>query len=1002
MRRFMLIALVVATALVVVGSADDPYPQKSKTYGGKTYPRVRAAFDYARASGVVATSGDDPVITVKTKQAAGHDVRLDVAYLPGVLGGDAIGRMVAWGDSSSSLRRYTQEVDLSTLAGDWSYYVGDTVRAWVVVDGVAEFDRKLVFIHPDVTPPALQLFALTSPDSTEAGGNWRVNLAFTADEVVTAVAKFAASAGGLAAADTVVLGTDASSYDGPRDTGILLDDLNDGTVYASLDVTDGSGNGPTSSSTTLAVTRQADLTPPSITAFAFAAVDSSDDRNIEADFSVTVSEIGGEVDLEWYWDDEAPTPWVDPSPVTVTDLTDTYTAATTTDHESLPRDMTARVRVSDALGNWSDYSSINPTIPRAGDVTPPVIASFVTDAPDSSEADGDWVLNVAFSSDESGEAVVKFATSSGGLAAADTIVLGADISSYDGPRNTGITLDALNDGTIYASLVVTDASDNASDTSNDSQAVTRQEPPDTTPPTLTFASISYDENTETVIGNVTSNEDWYISYRNRVDSGTWTSSAVGDTLADDQTVIVDVSGESGGALIEIEVGGEDAAGNAATAVSDTISVDRTPSAPTGLAASDDEDSQTTVTWTDPAIGDVDSFSVYVGTGTGGPYTLYASGIDVTAETTTVSGLTNGSTYYIVATVTDDGANESAQSSEVNATPAAAATSGAFEVVFSIDTSGDATERTVTLPLNSGNGSTFDCTVDWGDGSADSEITAVDDADRIHEYAYDAGGSETEYTVSITGTLEGWSFNNSGDNLDDVVYVASWGSSPDFGGFKYMEHGFRGCSLDSIASGPIPASGDGVTTFAHCFRDNSLTSIPSGLFDNHTSVTSFAHCFRDNSLTSIPSGLFDNNTIVTSFYMTFGDNSLTSIPSGLFDNNTSVTNFGYTFYNNSLTSIPSGLFDNNASVTSFYRTFGGNEDLQIPSDVFPVTTAYWEDRNVDFTSMFERSGTFGGTQGTAPALWTIDFGTGTIDSTDVFAGHDSSSLSNYGDIPAGWR
>ena len=100
--------------------------------------------------------------------------------------------------------------------------------------------------------------------------------------------------------------------------------------------------------------------------------------------------------------------------------------------------------------------------------------------------------------------------------------------------------------------------------------------------------------------------------------------------------------------------------------------------------------------------------------------------------------------------------------------------------------GDTTARTITLPLNSGNGSTFDCVVDWGDGSATSTITAVDDADRIHTYA-----SDGTYEVEITGTCEGWSFNNAGDKLK-ITKVIDFGDTSLFDGFKYLKSGFYGC------------------------------------------------------------------------------------------------------------------------------------------------------------------------------------------------------------------
>ncbi len=107
-------------------------------------------------------------------------------------------------------------------------------------------------------------------------------------------------------------------------------------------------------------------------------------------------------------------------------------------------------------------------------------------------------------------------------------------------------------------------------------------------------------------------------------------------------------------------------------------------------------------------------------------------------------------------------------------------------------------ESITLPLNIGNGSSFNCTVYWGDGGQ-SSITAYDDLDRTHSYAV-AG----DYEVEIIGTCEGWSFNNAGDKLK-IIDIISWGDLCTFDGFKYLENGFYGCSnLISLASGSIPA------------------------------------------------------------------------------------------------------------------------------------------------------------------------------------------------------
>ena len=300
-------------------------------------------------------------------------------------------------------------------------------------------------------------------------------------------------------------------------------------------------------------------------------------------------------------------------------------------------------------------------------------------------------------------------------------------------------------------------------------------------------------------------------------------------------------------------------------------------------------------------------------------------------------------------------------------------------------SGDATARTITLPLvntRAEGALSYNCTVDWGDGSALSTVTAYNDVNRIHTYA--ANGT---YTVEICGTCEGWSFNNTGDILK-IVAVVYWGDAGGFNGFKYLAGGFYGCSnLTSLGTGVILPSGTGILTdgFVYTFYNcTSLTSIPTDLFRYNTAVSTsgffrtFSNC---TSLTSIPTDLFRYNTAVSSsaFYQTFYYcTSLTSIPTDLFRYNTAVSTSGFIdtfYYCISLTSIPTDLFRYNTLCTSFNSCFSNCVKLQVLSNIFyepGEETTRFLNLTVDFTSVFYRT-SFSGVQGVAPNLWTCDFG-----------------------------
>jgi len=130
----------------------------------------------------------------------------------------------------------------------------------------------------------------------------------------------------------------------------------------------------------------------------------------------------------------------------------------------------------------------------------------------------------------------------------------------------------------------------------------------------------------------------------------------------------------------------------------------------------------------------------------------------------------------------------------------------------------------------------------------------------------------------------------------------------------------------------------IVSFDRVFYNcTGITSIPEGLFKNNVNVTNFGSVFSNCSgITSIPEGLFRNNVNVKSFGSVFSNCSgLTSIPEGLFKNNVNVTNFGSVFTNCiGITSIPEGIFKNNVNVKSFTGLFAGCSSLiSIPEGLF---------------------------------------------------------------------
>ena len=91
-----------------------------------------------------------------------------------------------------------------------------------------------------------------------------------------------------------------------------------------------------------------------------------------------------------------------------------------------------------------------------------------------------------------------------------------------------------------------------------------------------------------------------------------------------------------------------------------------------------------------------------------------------------------------------------------------------------------TNESVALPLVSGY--EYDFSIDWGDGTEISQVTAFDDPDGDHVYA-----NPGDYTVTISGTLEAWSFADGGSK-DVITSVTDLGDT----GWKNLSGAFHGC------------------------------------------------------------------------------------------------------------------------------------------------------------------------------------------------------------------
>jgi surface protein len=84
--------------------------------------------------------------------------------------------------------------------------------------------------------------------------------------------------------------------------------------------------------------------------------------------------------------------------------------------------------------------------------------------------------------------------------------------------------------------------------------------------------------------------------------------------------------------------------------------------------------------------------------------------------------------------------------------------GNFKSTWNTNKAGVTNTNSIQLPLvNSG---TYDFTVDWGDGNTDY-ITSYNQAETLHEY-----GSTGTYSIAISGTCSGWSFEQQPDTSEE--------------------------------------------------------------------------------------------------------------------------------------------------------------------------------------------------------------------------------------------
>jgi fibronectin type 3 domain-containing protein len=311
-----------------------------------------------------------------------------------------------------------------------------------------------------------------------------------------------------------------------------------------------------------------------------------------------------------------------------------------------------------ADNSWTDPSTFGTgeLLAGAGDTTPPAAPTNLSATAGDGVVDLDWDDN---SEPDLDSYSVYRDTSSGGPYGQ----IASDVAGSDYSDST-----VTNGTTYYYVVTAVDTSSNESGYSNEASATPQG---DITPPAAPtnlaatggdgVVDLDWDDNSEPDLASYslyrdTSSGEPYGQIASGVASSDYSDSSVtnGTTYYYVVTAVDTASNESG------------YSNEAGATPEDTTP----PAAPTNLSAIGG-DGVVDLDWDDNSEPDLDSYSVYRDTSSGGPYAQIASGVGTSDYSD--STVTNGTTYYYVVTAVDTASNESGYSNEASATPQAGAT-----------------------------------------------------------------------------------------------------------------------------------------------------------------------------------------------------------------------------------------------------------------------------------------------------------------------------------------
>ena len=199
----------------------------------------------------------------------------------------------------------------------------------------------------------------------------------------------------------------------------------------------------------------------------------------------------------------------------------------------------------------------------------------------------------------------------------------------------------------------------------------------------------------------------------------------------------------------------------------------------------------------------------------------------------------------------------------------------------LTSSGSSNSTSITLPLTNHASSNYSFYVDWGDGNV-SYVDAYNSINRTHDYL-----TAGIYTITISGTITGFRFANTGDRLK-LLNITQWGSLR-LG--NYGNNYFLGASnLKISATDNLDLTG--TTAMVSAFESSGVTTIPTITAWDWSQVTTTDSMFQDADSFNQDLDYWNLTGVTTTNQMFYGTNVFNGSMIGI--NFSSNTNFNSMF------------------------------------------------------------------------------------------------------------